>query len=508
LSISQRLRWVLPRAAIGLTAGATLAAGLVIAPAAQASVSLFTGPSAATVWTPLTYTLRTDNATETFVLQANGSQVASFGSAQCSGVGSASCTLTATWSPPSTGSFSVLAVGNAGSQSTTLPLTVSSAPTTTAVQVTNVAQVGRPTTVTVTVQSQAPSTLLPLGNANFILNGAQVASVGLQRGSSTSQAVATYSWTPNSTGTFTWSASYSPASGSNANASQTTTSDSVQVTQTGTIVSLVLPPAFNVNTPATLTAQVNTSPSAGTVVFSVNGQAITAPQQVNAQGTTATTWTPQSTGNVNITAQWFGANNQNANTTQTVVVGAAVQRDVITLTQPGYGNWVAGQTYSLAPGSSTTFAASTLSGAAATLSTNGGCTASGLTLVTPATSATCALTAVSPGGNGYAGATQSYTVTVSGGSTVQDADLSWPNNRRIAKGRAVTLAAPGESVTNAGQPVSFRITTAAGRRACSLQYPANGSVVLRKRTAGRCTVVASAPAAGAFGPYRDSRTYR
>jgi len=506
--MTQRLRWVLPRAAIGFTAGATLAAGILIAPAAQASVSLFTGPSAATAWSPLTYTLTTNDATETFVLQSNGSQVATFGNAQCSGVGSATCTLQATWSPPTPGSFTIQAVGAAGSTSPSLPLSVSTVPTTTTVTVANVAQVGRPTNVTVTVQSQAPSTLQPLGIANFILNGAQVGSVALQRGASTSQATATFAWSPSTTGTFTWSASYSPASGANANASQTTSSDSVQVTQTGTIVSLVLPPTFNVNTPATLTAQVNTSPSAGTVVFSINGQAITAPQQVNAQGSTATTWTPQSTGTVNISAQWFGANNQNANTTQSVTVGAVVQRDVITLTQPGYGNWVAGQTYSLPAGSSTTFAASTLSGAGATLATNGGCTVSGLTLITPNSSATCGLTAVSPGGNGYAGTTQSYTVTVSGGSTVQDADLSWPNNRRIPRGRAVTLAGPGESVTNAGQPVSFRISNPAGRRACALSYPADGSVVLRKRTNRPCTVIASAPAAGSFNAYRETRTYR
>jgi len=508
LSLTRHLRWVLPRAAIGLTASATIVAGVILAPSAQASVTLFTGPSAATVWTPLTYTLTTNDPNETFTLQSNGGTVASFGTPQCTGLASTTCTLQATWSPPTTGAFSVQAVGSAGSTSPTLPLNVSSAPTSTTVTVANVVQVGRPTTVTVTVQSASPSTLQPLGNANFILNGAQVASVALQRGASTSQAVATYSWTPNSTGTFTWTASYAPANGSNANASQTTSNDSVQVTQTGTIVSLVLPPTFNVNTPAVLTAQVNTSPSAGTVVFSINGQALTAPQQVNAQGNTATTWTPQSTGNVNISAQWLGANGQNANTTQSVTVGAAVQKDVITVTQPGFGNWVVGQTYALPARTSTTLTVSTLSGAAASLTSNGGCSISGLTLTTPASSATCSVTAVSPGGNGYAGTTQTYTVTVAGGSTVQDADLSWPNNRRIARGRAVTLAAPGEGVTNAGQPVSFRITTAAGRRACSLTYPANGSVVLRKRTTGTCVVVASAPAANGFGAYREQRRYR
>ncbi|MFM8897079.1 MAG: hypothetical protein ACKOE2_17335, partial [Actinomycetales bacterium] len=60
MSPIRHLRWVLPRAAIGVTAAATIAAGVILAPSAQASVTLFTGPSAANVWSPLTYTLTTN----------------------------------------------------------------------------------------------------------------------------------------------------------------------------------------------------------------------------------------------------------------------------------------------------------------------------------------------------------------------------------------------------------------------------------------------------------------
>ena len=497
------------RTAVAVASIAMVAGALAGAPVASAASVTISGPSTGTVWSPLTYTVTTNDtsgsATYSLVNASNGATLASVGSWQCT---SSSCQGQATWTPNTPGSTTVQISATDGSQSPTIAVSVTTVPTTTTVSAPNLAKAGQATNVTVTVQSAPPSSLQPLGNAVFFLNGTQVASVALQRGAATSQGVATYSWTPANTGTFTWTASYVPANGANANASQTTAGDQVQVTSTGSLLSLQLPPTFNVNTPATLYAQVSATPSAGTVTFSINGQAITAPQQVNAQGQTGTTWTPTVAGSVKISALWQGANGQTATTTDTVTVGSATQADVVTLTQAGYGNWVPGGTYTLAPNSTTTFSATTLSGAPAVLSANGICSISGMTLTVTGTSGTCGVNAVTAGGNGYSGANQRYTVTVGGGGGAQDASLSWPNNRRIPSGRTVTLATPGERTTNAGALVTFRVTTAAGRRACTLINLADGTVNLRKRSSGRCTVVASAPATGGFSAYREQRTYR
>ena len=499
------------KARIAVTAAsvAVVAGTLAGAPVANAASVTISGPSTGTVWSPLTYTTTTTDtsgsATYSLVNANTGAVLAAVGSWMCS---SSSCTGQVTWTPSTPGTTTVQISATDGSQSPPITVNVTSVPTTTSVSAPNMAKIGQATPITVTVQSAPPSSLQPLGNAVFFLNGTQVASVALQRGAATSQGVATYNWTPANAGTFTWTASYSPASGANANASQTTQGDSVQVTQTGSLVSLQLPPTFNVNTPATLYAQVYATPSAGTVTFSINGQAITAPQQVNAQGLTGTTWTPSAAGSVKISALWQGANGQTASTNDTVTVGNATQSDVITLAQPGFGNWVPGQTYTLKPNSSTTFTATTLSGAPAVLSTNGICSISGLTLTVNGASGTCGLAAVTAGGNGYSGAKQNYTITIGGGGGPQDATLSWPNNRKIAAGRTVTLATPGERTTNAGALVTFRITTKAGRRACTLVNLSSGEVNLRKRTSGTCTVRASAPATGAFTAYSETRTYR
>ena len=77
-------------------------------------------------------------------------------------------------------------------------------------------------------------------------------------------------------------------------------------------------------------------------------------------------------------------------------------------------------------------------------------------------------------------------------------------------GRVLVLENPGQVDTNAGQNIRWRILKRdQGRKHCKLLYPNNGSVTLRIRSKGECTVVGTAPAvAGEWQRFRTVRKYR
>ncbi len=182
-----------------------------------------------------------------------------------------------------------------------------------------------------------------------------------------------------------------------------------------------------------------------------------------------------------------------------------VAKDVITLVQPGVGVWGPNASFQIPNGSTFTFQASTLSGAAVTLTETGPCQVSGLTLVVDTGNAQCNLTASSPGGNGYAPVQQGYTVITIPGT--QTAALAAPNSGRFSKGRTIRLQNPAQGQTNAGRNITWRVTSGANR--CRIVYPSSGAVNLRLQRAGQCNVVARAPGvAGQWNQFRMERSYR
>ncbi len=127
-------------------------------------------------------------------------------------------------------------------------------------------------------------------------------------------------------------------------------------------------------------------------------------------------------------------------TDRVTIVAGPTQTDVISLVQPGWGPWNPNGTYTLGNGSSFAFQASTLSGAAVTLSESGPCQVSGLTITIDTGSGQCNLVATSPGGNGYRGVQQGYTVSIIPGN--QTAALAAPELRELQQGPHDPAAEP------------------------------------------------------------------
>ena len=175
------------------------------------------------------------------------------------------------------------------------------------------------------------------------------------------------------------------------------------------------------------------------------------------------------------------------------------------MTPVGGSSWSPNGTYTLGASSTTNFTVSTLSGASVTLNDTGPCTTPGLAVVAPSNPGSCVLAFVSPGANGYAGVSQKYNVTIGLGQ--QTGTVAAPLSGHINKGRTIVLDAPGQSDTNAGQTINWRITS--GKNVCALSFPANGSVTLKMKKKGSCTVVGSAPAVpNEWNAYSITRTYR
>ena len=140
-----------------------------------------------------------------------------------------------------------------------------------------------------------------------------------------------------------------------------------------------------------------------------------------------------------------------------------------------------------------------------TLSESGPCQVSGLTITIDTGSGQCNLVATSPGGNGYRGVQQGYTVSIIPGN--QTAALAAPNSGNFSKGRTIRLQNPSQGQTNAGQNVTWRVTSGGNR--CRIRYPSNGAVNLQLQRAGTCNVVARAPGvAGQWNQFRLERSYR
>ena len=382
--------------------------------------------------------------------------------------------------------------------------TIQQVPTTTAIAAPNTAQVGVPTRITVTVQSQSPSSYVPTGQVVVRdASGATVATMGLTRSPGVNgQSFAYWRWTPPSTGTFTFQATYN--GDTNAGGS-TSPVDVVAATTSGGTISLTAPGTMTQGVPALLTATVVPLNVQGSVGFTLNGAPISASVPL-VNGVATFLWTPTVSGTVSLGANYMTNGGRSGSTTDTVTIAPGPSSpDSISLVQPGYGPWAPNGVYTRGNGTSFTFQASTLSGSAVTLTNKGGpCTVNGLSLTVTAGSGQCLLTARSQGSAGYAPVTQSYTVVAAPGQ--QTASLAAPPSGRFNVGRTIRLQNANQGVTNANQNVTWRITNGGNR--CRLRFPSNGAVNVQLQRAGQCTVVARARAVkGQWLEFRLQRTY-
>lgn len=381
--------------------------------------------------------------------------------------------------------------------------------TTTTISAPNTAQLGVSTNLTAVVQSVSPSITQPLGSVIFRDgNGNPLATIALQRGASTSQAIAVWSWVPPSLGNFIFNASYVPSNiqgqPATTGASSTTAADTVLVTPSGSNIALTMPPAVFLGTPTTIAATVFPTNTQGSVGFTVNGKPISASVPI-VNGSALFVWTPTILGQQVVGANFTGNGGQSGATQNVVTVQQSTQADVITLTQPGFGIWAPNGTFPLGNGTSFTFTATTLSGASVALRDTGACNTSGLALTIDTGTGQCNIIAVSAGGNGYQPVSQGYLVNMVPG--MQTATLAAPNSGRVNVGNTIRLATARQGQTNARQTITWSITQ--GRNTvCRLAFPNSGVVNLRINKRGQCTFRARAAGVpNSWAPFQLQRTY-
>jgi len=384
--------------------------------------------------------------------------------------------------------------------------TISQVATTSQITTPNTTTVGTATQIYVVVQSNSPSSYQPTGQVVVRnANGAVLKTMGLTPGpSGTGQSYAYYWWTPTSAGTYYFQATYNGDSNSTGSTSPL---DTIIATGSGSTIAISAPGTMTQGQPVTLTATVYPAGTQGSVGFTINGAPISASIPINSNGQASFLWTPNVVGQVTLGASYTTNQGGSGSTSEKVtIVPGPVQKDVITLVQPGWGPWNPNGTYTLGNGSSFTFQASTLSGAAVQIGETGPCQVSGLTITVPTGSGQCNLTSYSPGGNGYAAVQYAYTVSLIPGN--QTATVAAPQSGKLQKGRTYRLESPAQSDTNAGQNISWKITKGKNK-VCKLKFPSSGAVNLKMLKKGQCNVKGSAPGVpGQWNPYTVTRSYQ
>lgn len=487
-------------AAVALLAGSLIGSAI---PAQADSLSVSFAPGA-TVGLPASVSIA--GATNGASLGANVSFSVTYsnGSAQAFNVQVAEDgSGTGTWVPTASGGFTALA--SDGTNQTTGKGSVSQVSTSTSVNAPNVAGVNQQVSLQATVAAAGGSTFGPTGSVQFsIQGGAKIGQPVALNGATPS--VASVNWTPTALGNTNIVATYLPANNGGATCSGngcTSSASTVNVTASGSNVGISVP-ALYANTPATITSTVYVASYAGSIAFTANGAGIGGSLPVGANGITTVSYTPTAPGNVTIAVTWTGNNGQSGTTSQTVTVQPQGKADTIVVDPNGDpAPWSSTSPNQVVPGNYV-LAVKTASGATPTLAVTGaGCALSGTTLVISGGSGSCTLTAQSAGGNGYAATTATFQLNL--GAAGQTATLALPNSGKVKKGRTIVLARPGQDTTNAGAVISWSVLS--GKDKCALIYPADGSVKLKKKKAGACTVAGSAPAAGGLGPFYVQRTY-
>lgn len=382
---------------------------------------------------------------------------------------------------------------------------IAAVPTTTRVTLANVVQQGTPTTITASVTANNGSLASPQGSIQFsIVGGGNIGGpVPLNNAVPSTVQI---QWTPAVLGTQSIVANYIPSS-TNFTCGSTCLSapDTVQVTNSGVKMYLANSGTFSAGAPATLVAVVSVVPPSGNVRFTVNGSNIGV-VPVGGNGQAQIAWTPPSVGSFTIGGYWNGAGNLSASAQEVVNVGnTPATPDQIRIVTADGTVVTPGATYQAGNGSVVTYTATTASGAVPVITEAGPCTISGNTLTATQGNGQCRVTASSPGGNGFGAASGTVTINLVPGTQTPRGTIRASGN--IPRNTNITLATRANNVTNAGQKMTWRVTS--GANVCRISYPSNGSVRLRATRAGSCNVRASAPAiSGQWNRMQVNRTYR
>lgn len=340
--------------------------------------------------------------------------------------------------------------------------------------------------------------------------------------------------TPNKNGSWVISAKYS---GDKTHSPATSAvSDKIVVTGSTSDVTITLtaPATAYVGTSTSLTAVVKPTTSTGKVTFYADGKALTSTtgsNPVTLSGGYATfAWKPDTVGDFKMTVKFESTDGVTSASATDVVtkVSASKVVDTITLKTSSGQSLTTTAALTMTKGQSVDLIATAKSGAKVTLTATGECDLEG-TQLTAIAAGSCAVKAVSPGADAYATVTSTYPVSVktttngggstnggssnggadNGGSTTtlpaQTAKLTAAaTTKPVVKGKSIVLAAKPVKTTQ-GKAIAWKTTTP---KMCKVATSKAGKSVMTATAAGKCVIVASAPAvAGKYAAYSKTLTY-
>jgi hypothetical protein len=208
----------------------------------------------------------------------------------------------------------------------------------------------------------------------------------------------------------TVTASYVPAT----TAFSSSVGDTAQPAYTSAVVTVALrfPPVLYVGTPTILGAQTGTGIPAGSASFFFDGIGIIGSTPTDSTGGVAASWTPTASGVHTISTEFSSSTGGFSGTSsQTVNIQPARSSDSITVIPSGGAPWNPGLPTSVQAGTSTSLTATAASGATVVLSETGPCVIN-QNVLTALSGGQCSVTATSPGTAAIAGASATYTLSI------------------------------------------------------------------------------------------------
>ena len=320
------------------------------------------------------------------------------------------------WSPPAAGTWSIGGVGSLAPVPAVTSV-VSAVPTRTVLSAVNFAQAGKPTTLTVTVESTGgnyvPQGTVTIGNAF----GGTYGTIGLG-GQGSGLAAGSFAWTPPSVGTYPVVATYTPAAGlgGSPNAVGSSSTDGVEVVADVPLVTLRLPAVFTIGDPVTVSAIISNPLLTGTAAFLNNNNGVVTgiSGSIPVVGQVASaSWTPSTVGNQFVIADFSATNTTTSGSnSQVIAVRPNGAPDGMSVSVNGLGVLLANTPVTAKGGQRLAIVTSSGSGAAVNLAESGPCLLQGATLVTPRAGGSCVLTASSPGAGAYSANSASFVIIV------------------------------------------------------------------------------------------------
>ena len=355
-------------------------------------------------------------------------------------------------------------------------------------------------TIALTAQARAKvGSYVPTGAVSFYLSGGR----NIGNANLNNQGVASLNYVvPNTPGNVSFYAIYN--GDRNADQSKASATTTTRVSSQGSSVSLVVPQTNYLNSSVPLTANINPNTGSGSVTFVVDSRTVGTANVAN--GSASVTWVPTALGNPRITATYSGGNGVTGSSDSKVVaVVQPLKPDAITIDPAGaQGPILNNATYVLANGASVQANISSASGSPVAVAVVGPCAYNQATntFTVQGVGGNCTITATTNGGNGFAAGRLVFSVSTSTGA--QTAVVSAPKSGTYKKGKTLTLAKAG-TVTNVNQAIAWKVTS--GGASCKIAK-SKGAVQLKLAKAGKCKVVASAPAiAGQWSAYSQTWNY-